>query len=135
MSFNVNVLTPSRVLAKDLAVESLLIPTTQGMINVLKDHTHLVSKIDAGVLTCFTSAGKKSFVLTTGICKIMGEEIVILTNVGEESESLDVERAEAALTKAKEQLKKTDNLSSEEIVKYQRKLQRAELRIKAAKAQ
>ena len=64
----------------------------------------------------------------------MGSEIVVMTTVGEQSQEIDVERAEDALKRAKERLSKTDNLTDDQILKHQRKLKRAELRIEAAKA-
>ena len=133
MSFVVNILTPSKVLAKNIQADSLLVPTIKGTINILKDHTHLITKIDTGIMTCINGQDKKHFIITTGICRILGNSVTVLTNVGEGTTQIDQERAEVALKRAKERLKATDNLTDEEILKFQRKLQRAELRLQASK--
>jgi F-type H+-transporting ATPase subunit epsilon len=129
--FTVDILTPSKIIAKNLPVESLLIPTVRGQINVLENHTHLVTKIDTGVLSVFGGAdyGDRHFVLSTGVCKILDTKIVILSNTAEENSDVDVERAKLALTNATEKLKNTDGLSLEEVEKYRRKVERAKIRI------
>jgi F-type H+-transporting ATPase subunit epsilon len=51
--YTVDILTPSKIIAKNIPAESLLIPTVRGQINVLENHTHIVSKLSTGVLTVF----------------------------------------------------------------------------------
>ena len=51
--YTVDILTPSKIVAKNIPAESLLIPTIRGQINVLQDHTHIVSKLDTGMMSVF----------------------------------------------------------------------------------
>ena len=51
--YTVEILTPSKIIAKKMPAESLLIPTTRGQINVLEDHTHIVTKLAPGILSVF----------------------------------------------------------------------------------
>lgn len=129
--FVVDILTPSKIVAKAIPAESLLIPTVRGQINVLENHTHIVTKLDTGALTVFGGAdyGDRNFAISTGVCKILDNKITILANTAEESTDLNIERANAALKNAEEKLKHSDSLSLDEVEKYQRKVERAKLRI------
>jgi F-type H+-transporting ATPase subunit epsilon len=130
-NYLVDILTPEKVLARSIPAESLLVPTERGQINVLKDHTHIISKITPGVVSVFGGADDpdRYFSVTVGICKILDNRIIILANTAEESRDVDVERAEMALKTAEEKLSSSDNLDDEEIEKYRRKAERAKLRI------
>ena len=129
--YTVDILTPSKIIAKGVLAESLLIPTVRGQINVLENHTHIVSKLAPGILTVFGGPDNadRSFALSTGICKILEDKIVILSNTAEESVDVDVERAKLALKNAEMHLKESDNLSVEDVEKYQHKIELAKIRI------
>ncbi|EQC50002.1 ATP synthase F1, epsilon subunit [Bacteriovorax sp. BSW11_IV] len=133
-NFTVDILTPNKVVAKDIPAENVFIPTLKGQIEVMKDHTHIVEKLDTGLITVIGSGDEANryFTVTTGICKVLAGKVQILSNTSEESFELDLERAEHALKDAQGKLANT-TLSDEEIVKYQRKVERAKLRIHCAK--
>lgn len=129
--FTVDILTPSKIIAKGILAESLLIPTIRGQINVLENHTHIVTKLAPGVLSVFGGAenADRNFALSTGVCKILENKVVILANTAEESTDVDVERAKLALKNAEVHLKNTEGLSPEEVQQYQDKAERAKIRI------
>lgn len=129
--YTVDVLTPSRVVVKDMPAESLLIPTIRGQINILADHTHIVTKLDTGVMSAFGGAddADRHFVLTTGLCKVLDGKVVIMAQTAEETSDIDVDRAEEALKTAREHLEHPENLTDYEYEKYYRKAERAQLRL------
>jgi F-type H+-transporting ATPase subunit epsilon len=130
----VDILTPSKIIARNLPAESLLIPTVRGQINVLENHTHIVSKLATGALTVFGGAdyADRTFAVSSGVCKILENKIVILANTAEESIGVNVERAKLSLKNAEEKLKNTEGLSAEEVDEYIQKAERAKLRIQLA---
>ncbi|MCK6595780.1 MAG: ATP synthase F1 subunit epsilon [Bacteriovoracaceae bacterium] len=132
--YSVDILSPSKIVAKNVQAESLLIPTEKGQINVLENHTHLVTKLGTGMLSVFGGPdyGDRHFSITTGVCKILDNKIIVLTNVSEESTDVDAERAKLALKNGEDKLKNTEGLSLEDIEKYRRKVERAKLRIQLA---
>jgi F-type H+-transporting ATPase subunit epsilon len=132
--FTVEILTPSKIVARNVLAESLLIPTVRGQINVLENHTHIVTKLSTGVLTVFGGPdyADRSFSVTAGVCKILDNKVTILSNTSEEATDVNIERAKLALKNATDKLSNTEGLSDEEIVKYQRKVERAKLRIQLA---
>lgn len=132
--FVVDILTPSKIIAKGIPAESLLVPTIRGEINVLENHTHVVTKLSTGPLTVFGGAdyADRTFAISSGICKILNNSVVILANTAEENVDVNIERAKLSLKNAEEKLKNTDGLTLEEIDEYVQKRERAKLRIQLA---
>lgn len=132
--YTVDILTPSKIITKAIPAESLLIPTVRGQINVLENHTHIVTKLATGVLTVFggTDYADRNFLVSSGVCKILENKIVILANTAEESTEVNVERAKRSLDHAEDKLKNTEGLSNEEVDEYVQKAERARLRIQLA---
>jgi len=131
-NYTVDILTPSKIVAKGLPAESLLVPTVRGQINVLKDHTHIVSKLSTGIVTVFGGEDDpdRYFSVTTGVCKVLDNKVIVLANTSEEDHEIDVDRAKEALKHAQEQLQ--SSLTDEELTKYRRKVERAQLRVQLA---
>lgn len=132
--FTVDVLTPNRVVAKNVPAEALLIPTGRGQINVLPNHTHVVTQLSTGMLSIFGGAddSDRHFSVSHGICKVLEDKIVILSNTSEEQHEINVERSERALKFAEDKLA-NEALADDDLVKYQRKAERARLRLQLAK--
>jgi len=132
--FTIDVLTPSKVIAKDIPATSLLVPTVNGQINILEGHTHIVSKLETGIISVFGGGDDQDhfFSVSTGVCKVIGNKVTVLAQTTEVGGELDLARAEKSLTNALEMLKSGD-LTEDEIVKYQRKIERANIRIQLAK--
>ena len=130
-NFKLNIYTPSGVVVRGYSCSELTIPTIAGKINVLKGHTHLVTELSTGVLTAKLENGQsRHFSLAGGLCKILGEELTILAKTSESSEKIDQERAKSALAKAESRLK--GSVASVELIKFQRKVERAKARIRIA---
>ena len=128
--FFVDIMTPYKVLAKDIAADSLHIPTVRGEINVLPRHTHIISQLETGILECHTSSGPKKFMVTMGTVKVLKKKVTLLVEVAEMAEDIDVERAKRALEKAHKRITGEEILDDEQLVKFRRKLSRARFRIK-----
>ena len=131
-NYTVDILTPSKIVAKGIPAESLLVPTVRGQINVLKDHTHIVSKLSTGIVTVFGGEDDpdRYFSVTTGVCKVLDNKVIVLANTSEEDHEIDVDRAKEALKHAQEMLQ--SSLTDEELTKYRRKVERAQLRVQLA---
>jgi len=132
-NFKLNIFTPNGIVTKDMGCESLSIPTTTGMINVLPGHTHIISEVSTGTLTAKGNTGEKHFVMTAGVVKVLGNTINVLSTTSEKKEDIDVERAGAALAKAELALSGKDALSNDDMIKFGRKAERAIARISTAK--
>ena len=132
--FTVDILTPGRVLAKALPAQSILVPTLKGQINLLEGHTHIITRLTTGTLSVFGGSEDPDshFSITAGTGRVLGEKVTILADVAEGANEIDEERAKRALDNARNMLA-NKSLSSWEFVKYERKLERAKLRLHLAK--
>lgn len=130
--YSVDIYTPSKVVIKGLEANELIIPTERGEIDVLPEHTHVVTKIGTGVLTAKTAEGEKHFAMSHGIVKVLKDKVTILATTSEPSVLIDLDRAKAAQEKAQSMLEGGKALTDVEVTKYQRKLSRSQVRVKLA---
>lgn len=130
--FLLNIYTPNGVVIRNLKCSELTIPTVRGEINVLPGHTHILSEIDTGVLTVKTDGANRQFSMTAGLLKVLGDEVTILSTTSEKAEDIDYNRAQSALSKAQSRLQGNDSLTDVELIKFQRKLARANTRLRLA---
>ena len=130
-NFSLSIYTPSGIVIEGTHCEELSVPTTSGVINILKGHTHIISEVDTGILTAKLAGGQtRHFTMAGGLCKVLGNKVTILAKTSESPESIDIERAKAAISKAQSRL--DGGVTSVAVIKFQRKLARAKNRIRLA---
>ncbi len=129
-SFKLNIYTPQGVVINSMECTELTIPTVRGEINILADHTHVLTQLSNGILAAHTVEGVRYFSITAGLCKVLDGSIDILAYTSEAPEKIDLDRAKKAKELASKKLE--DTLTDVELIKYTRKLERAETRIKLA---
>lgn len=130
-NFNLNIYTPQGIVVEGTSCDELLVPTTSGMINVLKGHTHVITELDTGILEARLSSGQsRHFTIAGGLCKVLGDGVTILAKTSEAPEAIDIERAKAAKAKAESRLEEA--ASTVAAIKFRRKLDRAKNRIRLA---
>lgn len=131
-TFKLNLFTPKGVVIKDLECNDIVIPTVRGEINVLPEHTHILTELGTGVLVVKTPMGTRHFSITAGLCRVLKDTVTILSFTSEKAEDINVERAKAAKAKAHDRLSGKDSLTDVDMIKFRRKLERAELRLRLA---
>jgi F-type H+-transporting ATPase subunit epsilon len=131
-AFKLNLYTPKGVVVKDLECNDIVIPTVRGEINILPEHTHILTELSTGILTAKTPMGTRNFSVTAGLCRVLADTVTILSFTSERAEDVDMERAKAAKAKAMDRLSGKDNLTDVDLIKFRRKLERAEMRLRAA---
>lgn len=98
-NFDIRIITPDRTfyVGKATMVE---FNTTEGQIGVYKNHIPMTVIIKPGVLT-ITGEEVKKAALHSGFVEILQDSVTILAEVIEWPEEIDLNRAEAALERAK----------------------------------
>ena len=130
-AFKLNLFTPKGNVVKGLECADITVPTVRGEINILPDHTHILTELGTGVLTAKTPDGAvRHFSVTAGLCRVMQDTVTVLSFTSEKPEQIDIERAKAAKAKAASRLAGESNLSDVELIKFRRKLERAEMRLR-----
>ncbi len=131
-AFKLNLFTPKGVVIKDLECNDLVIPTVRGEINVLPEHTHILTELSTGIMTVKTPMGTRHFTVSAGLCRVLKDTVTILSFTSESQDQVDLERAKAAKAKAHDRLSGKESLTDVDLIKFRRKLERAELRIRLA---
>lgn len=132
--YSLDIFTPHKVMAKGLQADSLLIPAVEGQINILEEHTHIITCLENGELI-FSSGDlskKRYFLVSDGICKVVGREVKILVTFAEESHEIDSEAARKTLGRIEAELYRTDLLLNEKIKALGEQRRMAQLRIQVA---
>ena len=127
-AFKLNLFTPKGVIIKDLECNEITIPTIRGEISVLPEHTHILTELSTGIVSAKSATGTRHFSVTAGLCRVLKDTVTILSFTSERAEDIDLDRAKTAKAKATEQLSGKVSLNDSELMKYRRKLERAEMR-------
>jgi F-type H+-transporting ATPase subunit epsilon len=122
-------------LVEEREIKKITIPTTCGVITILKDHIPLISTICPGVLAITDVEGKETeLAVSGGFLELHDNELTILADTAERADEIDLERAEKARQRAVEakqaQRKSMDETQFAMILS---KLDKQSARIKLAK--
>ena len=121
--------TPEKALHTKLEVEDVIIPGHKGEMQILAGHSPLVTTLNSGIIQ-YKVAGQSTYekaVVSWGFVEVTPDEIIVMAETLETSDEIDKDRADAAYKKSLEALTGGDQ-NVDIIEKYQRKLQRAEVR-------
>jgi F-type H+-transporting ATPase subunit epsilon len=102
---NIEIITPEKVSYKD-TVDVITVPGTKGNFQILKDHAPLMSTIDIGIITVKKDKEIINFTSGDGTIEVLNNEVLILVDSLENTDDIDLERAELAKQRAEERLAK-----------------------------
>lgn len=103
------VVTPERQLLRESAVEVQL-PGAEGYLGVLPGHAPLITELGIGELS-YRSANTNqlgSMAVIRGFAEVLPGRVTVLAEIAERAEEIDVERAKAALERARKRLAEPD---------------------------
>ena len=128
----VTLVTPEKKLVTNQEATDLLVPGYEGQLNILEGHADFMTILNTGALSFKAGEKERHFSVHWGYCEVSDDSVTILAEAAEDAANIDIERAEAAYSKAQEKLEEA-GLTVADIEKYQSKLQRADLRITLAR--
>ena len=131
-SFEVDILTPDKVVAKGLSAKSISVSTTKGEINILENHTHFITRLFTGLLCISSNDGVKYFSVENGICKILRDKITILSSSSYTKDQVDVDQSNEEIDQINQKLTKTDLMSDESIEELYNRLELLNSHLKLA---
>lgn len=109
MSLQISILTPERPFWNGEA-EEIILPTETGEMGVLKNHAPIITGLDVGAMLVRTKEQWNSFAIMGGFAVVKRNQITILANEAETSESIDSEEAKTAFDTAKDNLEKAEGV-------------------------
>ncbi|MFN7997998.1 MAG: ATP synthase F1 subunit epsilon [Bryobacteraceae bacterium] len=97
------IVTPERLLVHE-HVSSVQVPGKNGYLGILPGHAALLSELGTGFMH-FESGNRRWYLaLHGGFLEVLNDHVRILANLAERAEEIDVQRAQADLKQAQEQV-------------------------------
>jgi F-type H+-transporting ATPase subunit epsilon len=128
MSLNVRVITPAKVVW-DASADEIILPTSTGQLGVLKDHAPLLTALDIGVMRLKIANNWSSIVILEGFAEVEDNKVTIICNGPEDSQSIDVEAAQASLEKLTSLVDQAK--TTKEKIEFTMELKKAKARLQA----
>jgi F-type H+-transporting ATPase subunit epsilon len=104
-TLKLEIVTPERVVLSLDDVVSVVLPGAEGSFGVMANHAPLMAELEAGELDFKRADGTTdAAAVFGGFVEVMENKVTVLAPIGELSEEIDRQRAEAAMQRAKERL-------------------------------
>lgn len=100
MNMKLQILTPEAQVV-DADVSSVYLEGSQGRLGILPGHTTLISQLDFGILEMAVSGKDEKILCGKGLVEVSNDKVTVLVRSAERGEDIDVERAKAALNRAR----------------------------------
>ncbi len=125
--------TPERVVLKRQA-RQILVPTQEGEITILPEHTPLVSILKPGVIEAILEDDSTEIMsVAGGFVEVLKSKVVILADSAERAQELDEKAIDEARKKAQESKDRAESEDQVEFTEIAVKLERELARLKAVK--
>ncbi|MTI93990.1 MAG: F0F1 ATP synthase subunit epsilon [Firmicutes bacterium] len=128
-TFVLTVVTPESRVFQD-SVNMVIVRTTEGDIGVLAGHTPLVAPLEIAPMTIKIGDNERKAAVNGGFVEVTPDHMTILAESAEMAEQIDVDRAEAARSRAEERL--AQHQGDVDFARAQAALQRALVRLQVA---
>ena len=129
-TFQLEIVTPSRLLVKD-AAEEAQIPALGGYLGILPGHAPLITELAVGAITYKAGGAEHTLSVAWGFAEVLQDKVTILAEAEERPQEIDIERAQKARDRADQRLKSND--PQVDYTRAEDALQRAETRLSIAK--
>jgi F-type H+-transporting ATPase subunit epsilon len=100
---DLQIVTPDRLIVRE-QVDEVEIPGSEGYFGVLPGHTPLLASLAVGELWYRKGQEKVYLAIAFGFAEVLPDRVTILARLAERAEEIDIERAEAARTRADDRL-------------------------------
>lgn len=129
-TFNLEIVTPEQIVLKQDSI-SVVVPGAEGSLGILADHAPLMVELMPGVVYMKDIDGNETtYALSGGFMEVNSNIVRILADTAEPGNTIDIERAEAALRRAEERLRASD--AAIDMTRAEAALKRALARLQAA---
>lgn len=121
MSLTLEIVTPDGIAWHNDNIDSVVLPTTSGEIEILSGHVPLITILEAGAVGVKFSGKDENIAIDKGYARIMGDVVSVLTEAAINVDTLninDIEKAKEDALKAVEEGKK-NKISEEELERLQ----------------
>lgn len=133
-TFNLQVITPDRVVFSDPKITSVVLPGSEGYLGILANHAPLMTEIKIGRIDLRRTDGSKDHMAVAGgFVEVFNNKVTLLAQSAELKSEIDLDRAKSAVKRAEERISsKQPNI---DIDRAHAALRRAENRLSVAEYQ
>lgn len=129
-TFPLELVTPEKLLFSE-NVQSIRAPGVGGSFGVLAQHAPMLTELEIGLIKLTLANGSEAYMATSGgFLQVSRDKVIVLADSAELSQEIDVERAKAAATRARQLLEVPGADTNAEEVRAS--LERANNRIQVA---
>jgi F-type H+-transporting ATPase subunit epsilon len=111
---NIEIVTPEDRVYED-TIDSVVMPTTSGEIDILPGHIPIVTEIQAGELIVSKTGTRQSLAISKGFAQCVGDKISILAEDAIHIDAIDESAVEEAQKRAENALATMEKMSDEEV--------------------
>ena len=111
---NIEIVTPEARVYED-TIESVVMPTTSGEIDILPGHIPIVTEVQAGELIVSKSGTRQSLAISKGFAQCVGDKISILAEDAIHIDEIEESAVEEAQKRAENALATMEKMSDEEV--------------------
>jgi F-type H+-transporting ATPase subunit epsilon len=129
-TFQLEIVTPARLLVKD-AAEEAQVPGVTGYLGILPGHAPLITELGVGEITYKSSGATHILSVAWGFMEVLPDKVTILAEAAERPQEINIERAQKAKERAEQRLKSND--PKVDYTRAEDALQRADTRLSVAK--
>jgi len=128
-TLQLEIVTPDRLLVNE-QVEEVIIPGKSGYLEALPQHAPLITELMPGDLSFKKGGTVVHLAVSWGFAEVLPDKVTILAQTAEKPEEIDVQRAQAAKSRAEQTLQspKPDTDYDEALAA----LRRADVRLQVA---
>lgn len=127
------IVTPERIVLQ-ADVSEVTIPTSEGEITVLPEHSPLISFLKSGVIMLKKTNGSRDVAFVSGgFVEILKNKVVVLADAAERAEEIDEAMVEQARARAEEAMKNARTEDVKEFAEISAKLEKELARGRAVK--
>lgn len=127
-TYSLEIVTPTRVIAEE-NVSYLRCPGVDGSLGVMADHAAAIIALSVGEVKITINNQEKFIATSGGFVDISSEKVLLLLETAEQSFEINVERAKAAMKRAKDRIESKGKL---DVFRAEAALVRAFNRLKVA---
>lgn len=132
-TFPLDIVTPERTVLSEEVIYAQL-PSVEGSLGILAGHAPLIAVLGVGeCVVKLPSGAEEQFALSGGFVTVARDKVTVLADSADRASEIDIDRAEAALAKAREMLGNVENLSQDERENANTAMRRAQVQLRIAR--
>ncbi|MGE0541282.1 MAG: F0F1 ATP synthase subunit epsilon [Dehalococcoidia bacterium] len=130
MPLRLDIVTAEREVLREEGLDIVVAPGSEGQLGILPQHAPLMTMLDPGELLTRRGNEETVIAISGGFLEVRDDVVTILADTAEQSEEIDIERAQAARQRAEQLLR--ERPADVDLVVIQASLRRSMLRIRVA---